>query len=60
MGHPRTASMLSALSENRWALALRGLLAVLFGFAAPFLPLETPAAVGHVFGAYAIMEGVSA
>jgi uncharacterized membrane protein HdeD (DUF308 family) len=52
--------MLSALSENRWALALRELLAVLFGFAAPFLPLETPAAVGRVFGAYAIMEGVSA
>jgi uncharacterized membrane protein HdeD (DUF308 family) len=50
--------MLSALSENWWALALRGLLAVLFGFAALFLPLDTLEAVGGVFGAYAITEGV--
>ena len=57
MGHPSTPSMLSALSENWWALALRGLLAVLFGFAALILPLDTLAAVGRVFGAYAILEG---
>jgi uncharacterized membrane protein HdeD (DUF308 family) len=50
--------MLSALSENWWALALRGLLAVLFGFAALSLPLDTLAAVGRVFGIYAILEGV--
>jgi uncharacterized membrane protein HdeD (DUF308 family) len=58
VGHPRTPSMLSALSENWWALALRGLVAVLFGFAALFLPLDTLAAVGRLFGAYAITEGV--
>ena len=50
--------MLAALSENWWALALRGLLAVLFGFAAIFLPLDTLEAVGRLFGAYAITEGV--
>jgi short repeat uncharacterized protein DUF308 len=58
VAQPRTPSMLSALSENWWALALRGLLAVLFGFAALFLPLDTLAAVGRVFGAYAISEGM--
>jgi len=50
--------MLTALSENWWALALRGLLAVLFGFAALFLPLDTLEAVGRVFGVYALTEGV--
>jgi uncharacterized membrane protein HdeD (DUF308 family) len=58
VARPRTPSMLAALSENWWALALRGLLAVLFGFAALFLPLDTLKAVGRLFGAYAILEGV--
>ena len=58
VAHPRTPSMLSALSENWWALAMRGLLAVLFGFAALILPLDTLEAVGRLFGAYAITEGV--
>src|SRR3712207_733342 len=50
--------MLAALSENWWALVLRGLLAMLFGCAALFLQLDTLEAVGRVFGAYAITEGV--
>jgi uncharacterized membrane protein HdeD (DUF308 family) len=58
VGNPRTPSMLVALSENWWALALRGLLAVLFGIAALVLPLDTLEAVGRLFGAYAILEGV--
>jgi uncharacterized membrane protein HdeD (DUF308 family) len=49
--------MLATLSENWWVLALRGLLAVLFGFAALVLPLGTLEAVGRLFGAYAILEG---
>jgi uncharacterized membrane protein HdeD (DUF308 family) len=49
--------MLSMLSENWWVLALRGLLAVLFGFAALVLPLGTLEAVGRLFGVYAILEG---
>jgi uncharacterized membrane protein HdeD (DUF308 family) len=53
----RTPSMLVALSENWWVLALRGLLAMLFGFAALFLPLGTLEAVGRLFGIYAILEG---
>jgi uncharacterized membrane protein HdeD (DUF308 family) len=53
----RTPSMLVALSENWWVLALRGLLAVLFGFTALFLPLDTLEAVGRLFGIYAILEG---
>jgi uncharacterized membrane protein HdeD (DUF308 family) len=51
-------STLSALSENWWVLALRGLLAVLFGFAALFfLPLGTLQAVGRLFSLYALVEG---
>lgn len=57
MGNLRTPSMLSALSENWWVLVLRGLLAVLFGFAALVLPLGTLEAVGRLFGVYAILEG---
>jgi uncharacterized membrane protein HdeD (DUF308 family) len=38
-------------------LALRGLLALLFGFAALVLPLGTLEAVGRLFGVYAILEG---
>jgi uncharacterized membrane protein HdeD (DUF308 family) len=57
LGNLRTPSMLSALSENWWVLVLRGLLAVLFGFAALVLPLGTLEAVGRLFGVYAILEG---
>jgi uncharacterized membrane protein HdeD (DUF308 family) len=57
VGNPRTPSMLSMLSENWWVLALRGLLAVLFGFAVLVLPLGTLEAVGRLFGVYAILEG---
>ena len=57
VGNPRTPPMLSMLSENWWVLALRGLLAVLFGFAALVLPLGTLEAVGRLFGVYAILEG---
>jgi uncharacterized membrane protein HdeD (DUF308 family) len=57
VANPRTPSLLSALSENWWVLALRGLLAVLFGFAALFLPLGTIEVVGRLFGVYAILEG---
>jgi uncharacterized membrane protein HdeD (DUF308 family) len=52
--------VLSTLSKGWWTLALRGLAAVVFGLAALLLPLDTPALVGRVFGAYAILEGALA
>ena len=52
--------MLSALSENWWALLLRGLLAVLFGLIALFLPGLTLTVLVLVFGAYALVDGLFA
>ncbi len=52
--------MLSALSENWWALLVRGLLAVLFGLIALFLPGMTLWVLVLVFGAYALVDGVFA
>jgi uncharacterized membrane protein HdeD (DUF308 family) len=57
VGNPRTPSILATLSKYWWTLALRVVLAVLFGFAALFLPLESLEAVGRLFGVYAILEG---
>jgi uncharacterized membrane protein HdeD (DUF308 family) len=52
--------LLSALSESWWALLLRGLLAVLFGLIALFLPGMTLTVLVLVFGAYALVDGVFA
>jgi uncharacterized membrane protein HdeD (DUF308 family) len=60
VGYPRTGSLFSALSENWWALLLRGLLAVLFGLIALFLPGMTLTVLVLVFGAYALVDGVFA
>jgi Short repeat of unknown function (DUF308) len=60
VSYPRSGSLLSALSENWWALLLRGLLAVLFGLIALFLPGMTLTVLVLVFGAYALVEGVFA
>lgn len=50
--------MLSTLSENWWALALRGVAAVLFGILAVLLPGTALTALIYVFGAYALVDGV--
>lgn len=52
--------MLQSLARNWWALALRGVLAILFGVAAFVWPGMTIAALVLLFGAYAFVDGLFA
>ena len=52
--------MVIVLARNWWALALRGLFAVLFGIAAFALPGITLGALVLLYGAYAFVDGVFA
>ena len=60
MSYSRSGPLLSALSENWWALLLRGLLAVLFGFLALLLPGMTLWVLVLLFGSYAFVDGIFA
>jgi uncharacterized membrane protein HdeD (DUF308 family) len=60
MSNAGRTSMLSTLSENWWALALRGVGAVLFGILAVLLPGIALLALVFAFGAYALVDGVLA
>src|SRR3989454_9903783 len=50
--------MTTVLTRNWWALALRGIFAVLLGLAAFVLPGVTLAVLVALFGAYAVVDGV--
>ena len=50
--------MLSVLTTNWWALAIRGILAVIFGILAFLWPGLTLTVLVLVFGVYAIADGI--
>jgi uncharacterized membrane protein HdeD (DUF308 family) len=50
--------MLHILAKNWWALALRGLVAVLFGMLTLLLPGITLITLVLLFGAYTVVDGV--
>jgi uncharacterized membrane protein HdeD (DUF308 family) len=52
--------MVIVLARNWWALALRGLFAVLFGIVAFVLPGITLGALVLLYGAYALVDGIFA
>jgi uncharacterized membrane protein HdeD (DUF308 family) len=52
--------MTTVLTRNWWALALRGVVALLLGVAAFVLPGVTLAVFVALFGAYAVVDGVLA
>jgi len=53
-------AMSAALARNWWLIALRGVLAILFGIVAILLPGPTLAALVLLFAAYMVVDGVLA
>ena len=52
--------MLDVLTQKWWAVALRGILAIVFGIVALAFPGATLVSLAVVFGAYALVSGVFA
>jgi uncharacterized membrane protein HdeD (DUF308 family) len=55
---PQYDPMIAKLAQNWWAIAIRGVLAILFGFVALFLPRATMLSLVLIFAAYAFADGV--
>jgi uncharacterized membrane protein HdeD (DUF308 family) len=53
-----TRDALPVLARNWWAVAIRGLVGILFGLLAFMLPLPTVIALVWLFGAYAFLDGL--
>lgn len=56
--NPRFEEMGRILATNWWAIALRGVFAIIFGFIALFMPAVAILSLVFVAGAYLLMEGV--
>ncbi len=50
--------MIAVLAQNWWAIGIRGVLGILFGLIALFLPGATMLSLVLVFSAYAFVDGV--
>jgi uncharacterized membrane protein HdeD (DUF308 family) len=48
----------AVLARNWWALALRGVIAIVFGLVALFLPVAAMLSLALVFGAYLLVDGI--
>lgn len=57
LGAPNDA-MCALLAQNWWAMALRGMFALLFGLVALFAPGPTLLSLALLFGAYLLVDGV--
>ncbi len=55
---PRWDDMNALLARNWWAMALRGLIAILFGLVALLLPGAAMLSVALVFALYLLLDGV--
>lgn len=54
----KTQAMNDVLANNWWAVALRGVAAILFGVAAFAMPIVTMLSLVFVFAAFSIVDGV--
>jgi uncharacterized membrane protein HdeD (DUF308 family) len=56
----QSAEMSAALAQNWWAIAFRGVLAIVFGLIALFVPAATMLSLVLLFAAYMLVDGVLA